>query len=730
MTLLRHFPLLSHAFLLVSILAACLAQDALWLLLIAGGAAAASWIVTEGPRGLHLSRRMSLILSGLTAVWAGIWIAGDLDNPVVGLSLFAIWIAVIKLYERRSLEIEAERLIMAVLLMVLASMDAFDLLFGVLLVVWVVLGIVVILLFQLHYGAELSDPLNEAGADAMRRDPTIGARVRMHSLRVLLCVLTVVGLASVGLFLLFPRGLTPELAAAASARIALVGGGHDGEVLLVSGTRIVESMNVVGEVTLINEQAGQQEAPSRLYLRTGTASIYLGGGLWTPTPADTGHQERIGGGAWQDLGLGTGTPAWMLRIELSEPLEFLPMPAGMVAMRASELIWIKVYPQRDVIEINRADVGVVQVRATGVAPASGPAPRRGVLPSAIAAVAERVVTDRGVPIEPPSGPEALQAWQTRVATALLSYLQSSRFTYTLDLSRIGRAADVRYMDPIERFLIAEPSGHCEYFAAAFVSMAKSLGLEARIVMGFMSQPEELGGRHYIIKDRDAHAWAEVRIEPEVWTRFDPAVLSRVDRTTADLGMFGFVGDFYSRIEMWWRLNILGFDARIQEDLANRALPGPVGVFERARLWTVDRFQQIDLAFGFGRMGSIYTMSAIAIFVVTLLLVGMAWRSRVRFRRRIGLPAHVAGRELGQTVASYRELLELLARGGLQKPDHMTPLSWCGTIALSRPDVADLARSVVTRFYAIRYGGRGADVQAAGQTSRDLAALRHLLSGSA
>ena len=62
MTLLRHFPLLSYAFLLVSILAACLAQDALWLLLIAGGAAAGSWVITEGPRGVHLGRRTSLIL--------------------------------------------------------------------------------------------------------------------------------------------------------------------------------------------------------------------------------------------------------------------------------------------------------------------------------------------------------------------------------------------------------------------------------------------------------------------------------------------------------------------------------------------------------------------------------------------------------------------------------------------------------------------------------------------
>jgi hypothetical protein len=83
----------------------------------------------------------------------------------------------------------------------------------------------------------------------------------------------------------------------------------------------------------------------------------------------------------------------------------------------------------------------------------------------------------------------------------------------------------------------------------------------------------------------------------------------------------------------------------------------------------------------------------------------------------------------RTIASYRELLDLLGRSGLKKPEHMAPLSWCAAIATSRPDVAELARSVVTHFYAIRYGGRVADEQARGRTRRDLEAIRLMLGGS-
>jgi hypothetical protein len=730
MTLLRHFPLLSHAFLLVSILAACLAQDAVWLLLIAGGAAAASWVITEGPRGVHLSRRVSLMLSGATAIWAGVLVAGDLDNPVLGLSQFAIWIAVIKLYERRSLEIEAERLIMAVLLMVLASMDAFDLLFGVLLTVWMVLGIVVILLFQLHYGAELSATRSGHDGGDTPEDPTIGARVRIHFRRVLVFVILAVACGSVFLFLLFPRGLTPQLAAASSARIAMVGGGQKSDVVLVSGTRIVESMDVVGEVTLIDERSGEYDPPKRLYLRTGTASVYLGGGRWTPRPLSSAYREMIRGGQWQSVALGKGTPIWMLRIELNQPLEFLPIPAGTVAMRSSEPLWLKVYPRRDTIEIDRAEVGVVQARVTGSVAAVGPPASPSGVPVAVGEVARRALVDRGIPVDPPQDDESRVQWRGRVAGGLLAFLQSSRFTYTLDLSRIGRHVDVRYMDPIERFLLAEPFGHCEYFAAAFVAMAQSVGLEARIVTGFMPQLEELGGHQYIIKDRDAHAWAEVRIEPDRWSRFDPAVQSRVDRSRVEDGVLASIGTLYRRVELWWRINVLGFDARLQEELAAETLPGPVGVFEQIRSWFVRRFQQIDIAFGFGRMGSIYTMSALAVCAVTLVLVGRVWRSRVRFRRRLGLGQRTQGRDLSRTIASYRELLDLLGRSGMEKPEHMTPLSWCGAIAKTRPDVAEAARRIVASFYAIRYGGQALDDAARGRTKQDLAALRTLLGVSA
>lgn len=726
MKLLRHFPLLSHIFLLVSILAACLTQDAMLLLLVAGGFAAASWLVTEGPHGVSLTRRWSLILSAIVAVWAGVMINGDLENPVVGLTHFAIWIAVIKLYEKRSLEIEAERLIMAVLLMVLASMDAFDLLFGVLLAIWMVIGIVVILLFQLNYGVAFGEPQRGQRAGAATDDPIMGTQAVLHMRRVLIFVLVAIGLFSSVLFVAFPRGLTEELSVASSARLAMLGGGQDSDVTLVSGTRIVESIGVVGDVTVIDDREGEYEPLKRLYLRTGTASMYLGAGRWTPQSHGEARAVLVSS-KWKDIGFGQENPYWTMRIELSESLEYLPIPSGAVVVRSSVPLLLNVFPEREVVKIGGMNVGVVYVQSTGVVLATPfSSPTSSVVSTISAEVARQVLEDRGISISEPDDAAEQTQWRSRVSNALLSYLQSPRFTYTLDLSRIGRDADVQDMDPIDRFLIAEPRGHCEYFAAAFVSMAQSLGLEARIVMGFMCHPDASDGRHFVIQDRDAHAWAEVRVQQDRWTQFDPTVIRRAGGAVSDTGLLGTIQLWYQYAEVWWRINVLGFDARVQSKLVADSLPDPSQLFEQARLSAISRARQVDFIFGIGRAGTIYIISLVLIFTATFLLLVRAWRTRRRFRIQIGLHPGRPNRELGQSIASYRELLAILRRAGFEKPPHLSPLAWCGRISQSHPDAAVLADQVVHSFYAIRYGGGRVDDDRRRQTSEWLRQLRILL----
>jgi len=80
--------------------------------------------------------------------------------------------------------------------------------------------------------------------------------------------------------------------------------------------------------------------------------------------------------------------------------------------------------------------------------------------------------------------------------------------------------DFRYStegDPVYRFLFKEKRGICKHFASAFVVMCNSVGIPARLVVGYKAKP--VHGNQTVFGDQ-AHAWAEVKFK-EGWVEFDP-----------------------------------------------------------------------------------------------------------------------------------------------------------------------------------------------------------------
>ena len=75
-------------------------------------------------------------------------------------------------------------------------------------------------------------------------------------------------------------------------------------------------------------------------------------------------------------------------------------------------------------------------------------------------------------------------------------------------------------DPIHYFVTEGRKGACDLFAGAMVVMCRSVGVPARMVTGYL--PREATGRdRYVVRQRDAHAWAEVYVAPYGWVAYDP-----------------------------------------------------------------------------------------------------------------------------------------------------------------------------------------------------------------
>jgi transglutaminase-like putative cysteine protease len=77
-------------------------------------------------------------------------------------------------------------------------------------------------------------------------------------------------------------------------------------------------------------------------------------------------------------------------------------------------------------------------------------------------------------------------------------------------------------DPLDWFLFGYKSGYCNYYASAEVMLLRSVGIPARMVVGF-AQGKIGDTGIYSVRGQDAHAWPEVYFPAIGWVQFEPTV---------------------------------------------------------------------------------------------------------------------------------------------------------------------------------------------------------------
>lgn len=102
----------------------------------------------------------------------------------------------------------------------------------------------------------------------------------------------------------------------------------------------------------------------------------------------------------------------------------------------------------------------------------------------------------------------------RVLALQRFFLDPDRFTYDLDV-----ALD-HDIDSMTEFL-EEGRGYCEQFASTFAAMARSLGIPARVAVGFTWGEWDEDRQRFVVSGKHAHAWPEVHFAGVGWVVFDP-----------------------------------------------------------------------------------------------------------------------------------------------------------------------------------------------------------------
>lgn len=127
----------------------------------------------------------------------------------------------------------------------------------------------------------------------------------------------------------------------------------------------------------------------------------------------------------------------------------------------------------------------------------------------------------------------------RLIDRVMAMIRTQGFGYTLDPPPLGR-------DSVDEFLFDTRRGYCEHYASAFVVLMRALDIPARVVTGYQGGEINPVDGFLEVRQRDAHAWAEVWLPGQGWIRVDPTAAvapDRIERGAAEAlaGAQGFAG---------------------------------------------------------------------------------------------------------------------------------------------------------------------------------------------
>ena len=99
------------------------------------------------------------------------------------------------------------------------------------------------------------------------------------------------------------------------------------------------------------------------------------------------------------------------------------------------------------------------------------------------------------------------------ALLIQQWLRSSRFSYSTE------PAPGSGYEALTRFLFDDRTGYCEQFATSMAVLARTVGIPARVAVGFL--PGDRVDDGFEVSIRDMHAWPELYFGGLGWVAFEP-----------------------------------------------------------------------------------------------------------------------------------------------------------------------------------------------------------------
>lgn len=243
--------------------------------------------------------------------------------------------------------------------------------------------------------------------------------------------------------------------------------------------------------------------------------------------------------------------------------------------------------------------------------------------------------------------------------------------------------------PVDEFLFTTRRGYCEHFATAFVTLMRAAEVPARVVTGYQGGELNELGDYLIVRQSNAHAWAEVWLGEQGWVRVDPTAVVPTERieetadavrfnttelTNAQIRGFSLLREFYWKwvhgldvLNYNWTKWVLGFDKQRQEELLQKL--------------------------GMGKLNWQWLIGIMA----GLLVAAVGVIGAMTFLRR--------PRQRDPVLRLYQQFCARLEKAGLIREANEGPEDFARRVIQSRPDLAVAVNQINKLYVRLRYSPR-------------------------
>lgn len=239
-----------------------------------------------------------------------------------------------------------------------------------------------------------------------------------------------------------------------------------------------------------------------------------------------------------------------------------------------------------------------------------------------------------------------------------------------------------YQHAVDDFLFKTKKGFCEHYASSFVYMMRAAGIPARIVTGYQGGELNPNGNYLIVRQSDAHAWAEVWLQDKGWVRVDPTAAVSPDRIEKG------IEDAITEIDEL-PMTVRGNHAWIKKAYLNWD-----NINNNWNQWVLGYDNQTQLAFLKKLSGKDVTLNDVATAMITAILLAILITAALVLRKQ--------PQKLNQVERLYNQYLKELKAEGLQPSIGEGALSFAHRVAFVLPEKANHVLEIGTLYNKLTF----------------------------